>query len=238
MVLAVAVAGDNTARGQFDQDNGTDLFAGRNGIGTTCLDMTDLFDLNIATNAVDSADDTEWIRLREAEARPRFDADFTANNTFTLATFVRNRGPADGAVSVEGDMTLSGATVTVAKGTALRLKTDDRVRLAEITCLVENSKRGTGLERKAKRYVSVSGRNSLNFQDAWRTCSATLTARSVPCGLPVGVCCTTDRASRVATAPSITDCEYVTYTAMRLKSDPKFRPAIGDWWFIRCLGIP
>ncbi len=125
VVLAVAVAGENSARGQFDQANGTDLFAERNGTGMTCLDMTDPCGLDIAINKVDSADDTVWVRLREADALTRFSEGFTANNSFTLATFVRDSGPADGAVSVEGDVTLSGATVTVAMGTALRLESDD-----------------------------------------------------------------------------------------------------------------
>ena len=122
-VLASLLAGPTWA--QFVQTDGADLFAERNGIGTDCTAQANPCDLQAAITAVTAAEDTVWVRVREAESNTRIDDDIATGATgFTFATYEEDDGPVKGIVTLEGDVTI-GAAITVAEGTMLTLESDD-----------------------------------------------------------------------------------------------------------------
>ena len=122
-VLVLLCAGPAWA--QFDQTDGADLFADRNGTGTDCTMMSNPCNLAAAVAAVLAADDTVWVRVREAESTTRVEDDIsTESANFTVATYARGTGPTKGTVVLEGDAAIT-STVTVADGTTLQLESDE-----------------------------------------------------------------------------------------------------------------
>ena len=100
------------------------IFAERNGVGTCTID--DPCDLNAAAAEVQSEVDSVWVRVREGGDMTRIDEDITVASSFHLVTYESGSGKeVAGGVIVEGDFTITDATVTVVKNTTLMLESDD-----------------------------------------------------------------------------------------------------------------
>ncbi len=139
-----------TAWAQFVQTDGQDLFAARNGDAQSCTVAADPCSLGSAINAVrapgtrnvrdpmdrsvpfrdmvESIYDTVWVRVREEGATSRFDENFTVGaGSFVFAAYSGSGSPSasSGEIVIEGDVTFNGSTFIVAKGSTLRLESDE-----------------------------------------------------------------------------------------------------------------
>ena len=101
------------------------IFAERNGVGQMC-DKDSPCDLNAAIAKVQSKADSVWVRVREAGDMTRIDEDIFVESSFNLVTYESGSGKeVAGGVIVEGDFTITDATVTVVRSTTLMLESDE-----------------------------------------------------------------------------------------------------------------